>query len=112
LQVSGLARRIKEFGVLGDTWRKLVEVNFQELRGDQVMLTRRVATRWNADFVCLHSHIFFRVVVEAFTGQSANRCRSFRLDDIQWKMAEQLEELLLVSTKSLEMRWHGSDIVC
>jgi hypothetical protein len=61
------------------------------------MLACRIATRWNADYDCLNSHLHFRPVVEAFTAQSDNHCSAYCLNTKQWDMAKQLKDLLLVS---------------
>jgi hypothetical protein len=94
--VAGLARRVQDSGTLRESWRKLVVSQFNALPEDRQMLARRVATRWNADYDCLNSHLYFRTVVEAFTAQTDNGCGAYRLNAAQWVMAKQLEDLLYV----------------
>ena len=64
--------------------------------GQKHTLTLHNPTRWNNESECVGSHLSFRPEVEALTGQSSNKLGAFRLSILQWKIAEQLQELLLL----------------
>jgi hypothetical protein len=98
-QVAGLARKLHDNSSLGTAFQEQVATD-RTLDRDTSVLVRRVATRWNADLDCLSSHIYLKNPVERFTGQSSHGCGAYRLTVSQWELAEQLEDLLLVSPKS------------
>lgn len=68
----------------------------QSLEGNRRALARRVPTRWNSDLDCLLSHFYFREVIQQLTAVSSNNLQAYRLTPEQWKMAEDVREVLLV----------------
>jgi hypothetical protein len=96
LQISGLARRLHENTSLGDIFERLVIAD-PVVNHDILRLTRRVATRWNADLACVRTHNRLENSVQAFTGQSSNKCSAYRLSPVQWSLARHLEDLLEAS---------------
>ena len=67
------------------------------LEGNRRALSRRVATRWNSDLECLLAHFHFKDIVEQLTAIPSLKLGDFRLNAEQWKMAEDVREVLLVS---------------
>ncbi|KAF8960256.1 hypothetical protein BDZ97DRAFT_1666176, partial [Flammula alnicola] len=94
-RVAGLARRVHDSSPLKEKFDQLV-VDDLELKGDQRALTRRVPTRWNSDLACLMSHFHFKEIVEQLTSISSLKLKSYRLSAEQWKMAEDVREVLLL----------------
>jgi len=66
------------------------------LEGSRRVLTRRVPTRWNSDLNCLLAHFYFRDVVEQFTAIPSLKLHAYRLSDTQWRIADDVREVLLV----------------
>ena len=60
-------------------------------------LAWRVPTRWNSDFDCLYSHLYFKTVVESMTGVTENKLKAYCLTDDQWDLAEDLQAVLVVA---------------
>ncbi|KAF8994101.1 hypothetical protein BDQ17DRAFT_1252090, partial [Cyathus striatus] len=63
----------------------------------------RVPTRWNSDLDCLSAHIYFRSIIEQLTGNSNNNLSGFCLSEVQWKLAQQVEEVLLLFQRFTEL---------
>lgn len=101
--MAGLARRIHDSSPLKEKFDQLINEN-EDLEGDQRALTHRVPTRWNSDLACLMSHFHFKDVVEQLTSVSSLKLKSYRLSVEQWKMAEDVREVLLVRIKLLVFR--------
>lgn len=94
-KVAGLARRVHDSSTLKEKFDKLVTAD-TSLEGNKRTLVRRVPTRWNSDLNCLLSHIHFREIVEQLTATPSLNLRAYALTADQWKMAEDLCEILLV----------------
>lgn len=67
-----------------------------ELKGSKQTLDRRVPTRWNSDFACLKAHIHFKSVIQAMTAVDSLKLSAYRLSSTQWKLAEDLKDILEV----------------
>ncbi|KDR72413.1 hypothetical protein GALMADRAFT_74105, partial [Galerina marginata CBS 339.88] len=94
--VSGLARRIHDASNLNEVFQDLVSKD-AELQSSQMhTLARRMPTRWNSEFDCLYSHLYFKKIVQSMTGVSAYKLKAYRLDDEQWKLAVDLQSVLLL----------------
>lgn len=94
-QVAGLARRVND---IADTQQRFVELveRDPEVQGTQRTLSRRVPTRWNSDLHCLLAHFYFQDVVDELTSSPAAKLTAFHLTDDQWRIAEEVKEVLLV----------------
>ena len=64
--------------------------------GTKVHLDRRVPTRWNSDFACLRAHFWFREAIRILTGKRDLALEAYALTSSQWKLTEQLLEVLEV----------------
>jgi len=93
--MAGLARRVHDSPTLKEKFDKLVEEDMA-LAGSWRTLTRRVPTRWNSDLACLLSHMYFKDVIQQLTAIPSLSLRSYALTDKQWKVAEDISEILLV----------------
>jgi len=93
--MSGLSRRVHDSPTLKEKFDKLVEED-PAIAGTQRTLARRVPTCWNSDLACLLSHIYFKDIIEELTSKTSLGLKSYRLSDAQWKMAEDVREILLV----------------
>lgn len=94
-QVSGLARRVSDSPTIEAVFRELVDKD-PELDKNQRALTRRVATRWNTDRAALNSHLYFKGPVQWLTGSSKHNLKRYALDDEQWVLAAELNNVLEV----------------
>ena len=47
---------------------------------------------------CLAAHLHFRNIVEAMTGVSGNKLKAYRLSEEQWKLADDVQEVLKAFT--------------
>ena len=52
--------------------------------------------RWNSDFDCLYSHLYFKTVIQSMTGVTENKLKAYRLNEDQWDLAEDLQAVLVV----------------
>lgn len=93
--MAGLARRVHDNSVLKEKFDKLVDED-SSLPGNRRALTCRVPTRWNTDFACLFSHFYFRDIIEQLTAIPSLNLKTYRLSPEQWKMAEDVQEVLMV----------------
>ncbi|KAF8985716.1 hypothetical protein BDQ17DRAFT_1260053 [Cyathus striatus] len=98
-RISGLACRVHNITTLKEKFNKLIEDD-EEFSGNTRTLAQQVPTRWNSDLDCLSAHIYFRPIIEQLTSNSNNNLSGFRLSEEQWKLAQQVEEVLLVSENS------------
>ncbi|KAF9471507.1 hypothetical protein BDN70DRAFT_819934, partial [Pholiota conissans] len=94
-RVCGLGRKVHDVGHLTERFKNMVSDD-PEVAGTQRTLTRRVATRWNSDLKCLDAHFFFRNIVEQLTAIESLKLRAYQLSDDQWKMSEDVNEVLLL----------------
>lgn len=94
-QVSGLARRVNDSPTLEAVFRELVDKD-PELPKGQRALARRVATRWNTDHEALASHLHFKAPVQWLTWSSKHNLNRYALDDEQWALAIELNDVLEV----------------
>ncbi|KAF8958350.1 hypothetical protein BDZ97DRAFT_1668665 [Flammula alnicola] len=95
-RVSGLARRVHDSSTLKEKFDKLVS-DTDSLKGNRQALIHRVPTRWNSDLDCLLSHFYFKEVIEQLTAIQSLGLKKYSLSSEQWKMAEDVREILLVS---------------
>ncbi|QRV73566.1 hAT family dimerization protein [Ceratobasidium sp. AG-Ba] len=94
-KVAGLARRVHDSAELNNIFREMVDRD-PSLHGDARALTRRVATRWNTDRAALNSHIHFRDPVQLLTSHPKHDLKKYALDDDQWDLASELNNVLEV----------------
>ncbi|KAH6897554.1 hypothetical protein BKA70DRAFT_1076188, partial [Coprinopsis sp. MPI-PUGE-AT-0042] len=90
-RVSGFARRIHDNTTLLEQFLSLVELN-PELKGTICRIARRVPTRWDSDYDCLDSTLFFKPVVQVMHGMP--QLSAYRLLSLQWALVEDLVETL------------------
>jgi hypothetical protein len=91
--VAGLARKVHDSTTLQEQFEKTVVYK----RGEDSQkrhLDRRVPTRWNSDFACLSTHLYFKEEVQLFTMQK--NLPDYALTSAQWKLAEHLVPVLEV----------------
>jgi hypothetical protein len=96
MQVSGLSRRVHASPALREAFEQLV---FKDptLVSDQRMLTERVDTRWDTDYDCLDSHIYFKVQTQLITANPKHKLKRYALNDAQWALADEMVTVLEVS---------------
>jgi hypothetical protein len=94
--VAGLARRVHDSPTLKEKFDKLVEAD-EELKGNQRSLSHQVPTCWNSDLDCILDHLHFQNVIEQLTANRGNSLQAYQLSNEQWKTAEDIVEILLVS---------------
>ena len=88
-KVAGLARRLHDSSTLQSKFARLIT------DGQVTTLVRRVTTRWNTDFDCLHSHITLeREIVALITMEIS--LKKYLLTHEQWVLARVLAEQLAV----------------
>jgi hypothetical protein len=73
-------------------WYEVLE----ELELDARMMPRDVATRWNSTFDMLRFAIEYRVAIDMVTAERNMKLRNFELGKEEWKIAEELCEVLKV----------------
>jgi hypothetical protein len=98
-KAAGLARRVNDSGTLKPKFEGLVRAwtaRPKDDRTDKSALVRRVSTRWNSDLTCLSTHVFFKTPVQQLTSDTSNKLDAYRFNDAQWKLAEQLIDVLEV----------------
>ncbi|QRV87680.1 hAT family dimerization protein [Ceratobasidium sp. AG-Ba] len=95
VNVAGLARRVNDSAELNNIFRETVDRD-PSLHGDARALTRRVATRWNTNRAALNSHIHFRDPVQLLTSHPKHDLKKYALDDDQWDLASELNNVLEV----------------
>ena len=100
--MAGLARRIHDSPTLKEKFDKLVETD-DSLQGNRRALARRVPTRWNSDLDCLLLHFYFCDVIETMTATPSLNFQAYRLTEEQWKVAEDVCEVLLVCSVDLQL---------
>lgn len=59
-------------------------------------LDRRVATRWNSDYLCLKAHVTLRFYVTSFVKDPDYGLAEYDLSSEQWKLAMHLTDVLVV----------------
>ncbi|KAI0028505.1 hypothetical protein K488DRAFT_58439 [Vararia minispora EC-137] len=94
-KVSGLARKVHDSATLREALEQKISAHLPDTPTEQHTLTRRVPTRWNADFACMRSHLLFQNAVQELTGVTSNKLGAFRLTDSQWRLAEEVCSRLL-----------------
>ncbi|KAJ6507332.1 hypothetical protein C8R47DRAFT_1037152 [Mycena vitilis] len=95
-KVAGLAKKVHDSGTIAERFNALVD-NAKasgSLKTDKSALDRRCPTRWNCDFTCLEAHTILRGPVEQLTATSELKLSSFRLTDAQWKLSEEVTDVL------------------
>ncbi len=60
------------------------------------VLPRDVRTRWNSTFHMLQVALEYRVPFDEITASKKYDLRDFEMDEDEWKMAEQLRDVLKV----------------
>lgn len=91
--MAGLARKVHDSTTLQEEFEKTVIYKRGE-DSQKRRLDRRVPTRWNSDFACLHTHLHFKEEVQLFTTQ--NNLLDYALTPAQWKLADHLVPVLEV----------------
>ena len=79
------------------------------LEGDKTALDRRVATCWNSNLACLDAHVHFKNVIQQLTGLASNKLQAYRLTALQWELAEELVDVLLVTFSVFQVPWYKSN---
>ncbi|KAF8802742.1 hypothetical protein BYT27DRAFT_7306160 [Phlegmacium glaucopus] len=95
-KVAGLARRIQDSSPLKEKFKDLVSRDPELQSSMRDSLARRVPTRWNSDFDCLYSHLYFKTVVQSMTGVTENKLKAYRLSEDRWDLAEDLQAVLVL----------------
>ncbi|KAF8812651.1 hypothetical protein BYT27DRAFT_7220809 [Phlegmacium glaucopus] len=95
-KVAGLARQIQDSLPLKEKFKDLVLRDPELQSSMRDSLARRVPTRWNSDFDCLYSHLYFKTVVQSMTGVTENKLKAYRLSEDQWDLAEDLQAVLVL----------------
>jgi hypothetical protein len=67
-----------------------------ELELDARMMPRDVSTRWNSTFDMLKFSIEYRRAIDAITAERTMKLRDYELGREEWKVAEELCEVLKV----------------
>ena len=67
-----------------------------ELELDARMMPRDVSTRWNLTFDMLKFSIEYRRAIDAITAERTMKLRDYELGREEWKVAEELCEVLKV----------------
>ncbi|TFK36770.1 hypothetical protein BDQ12DRAFT_699551 [Crucibulum laeve] len=94
-QASGLACHVHDSPTLKEQFDKLVSED-TELKNSQQTLSHQVTTRWNSDLDCLKSHLYFWDILEQLTAIPSLNLKAYSLSLDQWKMAEDVYEILLL----------------
>jgi hypothetical protein len=89
-----LARRVHDSSPFQEKFDKIV-ASIPDLVSSKTTLDRRVPTRWNSDFTCLRAHVQFRTAVRMLTTDS--ELSAYALSEEQWKLAQQLIDILIVT---------------
>jgi len=92
----GLARRVHDNSILNEKFQKHIAQN-RTLSGTKQALDRRVPTRWNSDFDCLAAHLYFKRIIKKMTKHASNKLSAYRLSDEQWKLSEEVQQVLMAS---------------
>ncbi|KAF8808169.1 hypothetical protein BYT27DRAFT_7291704, partial [Phlegmacium glaucopus] len=90
------ACRIQDSSPLKEKFKDLVSRDPELQSSMRDSLARRVPTRWNSDFDCLYSHLYFKTVVQSMTGVTENKLKAYRLSEDQWDLAEDLQAVLVL----------------
>jgi hypothetical protein len=77
-------------------WYKVLE----ELKLDARMMPRDVSTRWNSTFDMLKFAIKYRMAIDAITAERSMKLRDYELGREEWKVAEELCEVLKVCSST------------
>ena len=64
---------------------------------DYRIMPRDVATRWNSTYDMLDFAVKYRNALDKMTSDRKNDLRRYEMDDNDWKLAEQLRNVLEVS---------------
>ncbi|KAG8933501.1 hypothetical protein FRC01_008781 [Tulasnella sp. 417] len=96
-KVTGLARRVHDTSTLKEKFDNIVkqDIKDRKLNESKTSLSRRVATLWNSDLHCLRDHIYFKRQVKQLIAQEPS-LDEFNLSDQEWKLAEEVAEVLVV----------------
>jgi len=95
-KVSGLAHCVHDTSVLKEKFNNLVQAN-PDTQCSKSTLDHHVSARWNSNLSCLDAHVHFRPVVEQLTALSVNKLKAYWLTEKQWELAEEVQEVLVVS---------------
>ncbi|KAF9043281.1 hypothetical protein BJ165DRAFT_1348251 [Panaeolus papilionaceus] len=95
--VAGFARRIHDSTTLNTQFLELVSNSKDpKVQSNKRALDRCVPTCWNSDFDCLSAHVHFKSVIQSMTGVSANKLQRYRLTEVQWQLADDINEVLVL----------------
>jgi hypothetical protein len=73
-------------------WRQILK----DLNLDDCIMPRDVTTRWNSTFDMLNFAIKYRAAIDKITGDRTMELRRFELYDLDWEIAKQLHDTLLI----------------
>ncbi|KAH8110930.1 hypothetical protein DFH11DRAFT_728116 [Phellopilus nigrolimitatus] len=96
-KAAGLAKKVHDSNTLSEKFSNLLAANIDTVCDrEKRTLDRRVPTRWNSDFQCLETHVYFRTIVEQLTAPAENKLRAFKMSEIQWDLALHLVDILAI----------------
>ncbi len=70
----------------------------EELNMDRCTIPRDVSTRWNSTFDMLEIALKYRKAIDSISAERELQLRPFELSNMEWKIAEQLRDILKVSS--------------
>ena len=81
--------------ILGPAWKRCLA----DLKMDYRIMPRNVTTRWNSTYDMLDFAVKYRNALDKMTSDRKNDLHKYEMDDNDWKLAEQLRNVLEVSLR-------------